>query len=139
MIDCADSSCTGASCGGGCTCAMAKKTETDCTDGIDNDGDGDIDCADSDCSGVACGMFGLACTTGACRCVVDGGTVQVMETNCSDGLDNDCNGLTDCQEAACLGLACGANGKTCGAAGTCLCTGNGGAVEVSEMSVLRRL
>ena len=34
--------------------------EPDCTDGLDNDGDGDIDCADSDCD------FDGACSSSAC-------------------------------------------------------------------------
>lgn len=35
-------------------------TETDCGDGIDNDGDGLIDCADSDCADT-CGIFEYSC------------------------------------------------------------------------------
>jgi Zn-dependent metalloprotease len=36
--------------------AGAPTTETSCTDGVDNEGDGAIDCADSDCAGdAACG------------------------------------------------------------------------------------
>ena len=45
-----------ASSGGGST------TETSCTDGLDDDGDGDIDCADSDCaSDPACTSSGPVC------------------------------------------------------------------------------
>jgi hypothetical protein len=131
--DCADPMCAGTSCGPGCNCAMGKKSETACTDGMDNDGDGVSDCMDSDCDGVACGVNGLACSTGACRCVVDGGMVQMMESNCADGLDNDCNGATDCQEAACMGMICGVGGKVC-SANTCVCQGGGGPVEMPETS-----
>jgi len=56
-------------------------TEMDCSDGLDNDGDGDIDCADSDCHGIP-------------GCV---------ETACGDGLDNDGDGYTDCDDHDCLG------------------------------------
>jgi hypothetical protein len=136
LTDCADPSCAGASCGTGCACAMGMKTETNCGDGMDNDGDGLTDCADPDCSGIACGMNGLTCTTSACRCLVDGGTVQMMESICNDGLDNDCNGLTDCQESACVGQVCGTAGQVCGDAGTCLCTGGGGPLEMPEMSCM---
>jgi len=53
-----------------------------CTDGIDNDCDGDIDCADSDCTGNA-------------SCVED----------CTDGIDNDADGDTDCADSSCDGHA----------------------------------
>lgn len=59
-------------------------TETDCTDGTDNDGDGFTDCCDDECDADA------ACLT---------------ETDCADGIDNDCNGLADCADAACSSLA----------------------------------
>ncbi len=57
--------------------------ETACTDGIDNDGDGQTDCADSDCEGVGiCGPEGRL-------------------TTCSDGYDNDGDGDIDCADAGC--------------------------------------
>ena len=63
--------------------AAASSTETNCTDGLDNDGDGKIDCADSDCAANP------ACVTGT------------KETSCKDGLDNDSDGKTDCSDSDC--------------------------------------
>ena len=54
-----------------------------CTDGTDNDADGDTDCNDSDCSGHS-----------AC--------VPSTETDCSDGTDNDADGDTDCNDSDCI-------------------------------------
>lgn len=55
-----------------------------CTDGIDNDGDGRIDAADSGCA--------------------DGGS-ESPNPECSDGIDNNGNGLTDTADtAACSGV-----------------------------------
>ena len=54
--------------------------DEDCTDGIDNDGDGLIDCDDSD----DCGDD-PACTE-----------PPLDPEICDDGIDNDGDGLTDC-------------------------------------------
>ena len=54
-----------------------------CTDGTDNDLDGDTDCADSDCTGHS-----------AC--------LPSTETDCSDGTDNDGDGDTDCNDSDCI-------------------------------------
>jgi hypothetical protein len=52
------------------------KTETNCADGIDNDGDGLVDCKDSDCP---------ACTPTPCP----------AGKECCDGIDNDGDGQID--------------------------------------------
>jgi hypothetical protein len=101
-----------------------------CHDGIDNDCNGLIDCADPACANdpqcmpMACRPFSTrACydgpngtaNIGQCRpglqtcsaqgqwdpnCV--GEVLPGMEAgNCHDGVDNDCNGFTDCADAAC--------------------------------------
>ena len=43
------------------------------------------------------------------------------ETNCTDGLDDNCNGLVDCADSACGGAACAslAIGKPCSASTQC--------------------
>jgi len=60
------------------------ESETLCTDGMDNDGDGLIDCADPDCGGISvCGPEGKLQT-------------------CSDGFDNDGDGSIDCADPGCV-------------------------------------
>ncbi len=58
----------------------------DCSDGLDNDGDGLIDCADDDCNE---------------EFQDDGYYCQNLETDCADGFDNDVNGLIDCLDPYC--------------------------------------
>lgn len=55
----------------------------ECTDGADNDGDGDFDCNDSDCAG----------SPDCSEANTPGG--------CSDGADNDRDGLFDCDDPDC--------------------------------------
>ena len=103
-VDCSDARCTNggfacvddltcsAFCGDGtcdagedpCNCASdcgaPPGTETNCSDGVDNDCDGQTDGSDPDCAPPC----------------------DPTETDCSDGIDNDCNGDTDCGDAACI-------------------------------------
>lgn len=51
----------------------------ECTDGADNDFDGDYDCNDSDCAG----------------------SPDCLESDCADGADNDSDGLFDCDDPDC--------------------------------------
>jgi hypothetical protein len=88
-----------------------------CLDGIDNDNDGLIDCADrTDCDGYTetCGV-GVCQSTGS---YCDNGTKVILpcnkgtpqenpEVTCTDGLDNDCDGLTDSEDQDC-GVNCSA-------------------------------
>jgi hypothetical protein len=69
-----------------------------------------IDCGS--CSG------GATCNVmGRCECP----TGETTETSCSDGVDNNCDGLIDCQDAtACsVGTNCGTMGRKCQSDGTC--------------------
>jgi len=145
QFDCADTSCSGRTCGANgrtcsgtsCTCSgnggTAQTFETTCSDTRDNDCDGLTDCADSSCSGRSCGANGRTCSGTSCQCSGNGGTPQTNETTCSDGDDNDCDGLADCADTQCAGQSCGANGRTC--AGTsCTCSGNGGTAQATETS-----
>jgi FtsP/CotA-like multicopper oxidase with cupredoxin domain len=107
---------------GGCT--PTEPTEATCNDGIDNDCDLAIDCADSDCTGdPVCDLVCADYTSkGECNndpnCMWEGGKNNGMCVddvvctptgpelgNCNDGIDNDCNGMTDCADTA----ACGAD------------------------------
>jgi hypothetical protein len=59
------------------TAALAQEnTVAKCTNGIDDDGDGQIDCLDNSCA-------------------------TIVECNCSDGVDNDGNGRIDCFDGNC--------------------------------------
>lgn len=145
LVDCQDPVCNGQRCGPGklcvgtvCACSpdagsSAPPTETNCGDGIDDDCDGFTDCEDRDCDRQACNAYGRSCVAQQCTCFVDGGTAQQdKETLCNDGIDNDCNGATDCADTNCLRASCGANGRQCQSDGTCQCSGNGGAPEPSR-------
>ena len=52
-------------------------------------------CTGGDCPGTQ------VCVDGTCEC----GEVpfQAMETACSDGIDNDCDGMIDCEDPGCIG------------------------------------
>jgi hypothetical protein len=147
--DCADGDCNGMECSGGngmecsgsvCLCSgnggPTEATETTCYDGFDNDCDGLPDCFDSDCAGDPCGLNGMECVAIFCVCSGNGGTAQASESTCTDGADNDCDGLIDCLDTDCNGLDCGGgNGRQCVGL-TCVCSGNGGMVQTSEASCL---
>lgn len=90
--DVATQQCTAGSCG--------IRTETECGNGADDDGNGQTDCADPGCNLLPCGA--------ACLCT---GGIKV-EQLCSDGLDNDGDGNADCADSDCDVKAC-ANGCTC--------------------------
>ena len=82
-----------------------------CSDGQDNDGDGETDCSDPECQGSAscvedCSdgidndMDGVAdCYDYDCN--ASPGCIE----DCSDGVDNDMDGKTDCQDRDCRGHA----------------------------------
>ncbi|MBU1534454.1 lamin tail domain-containing protein, partial [Myxococcota bacterium] len=99
----------------------ADTTETNCTDGIDNDANGATDCEDPACFGLANCTTETSCTDG-----IDNdadGFIDCADTdcdtigycgaendvaNCSDGDDNDGDGLVDCADADCTGVGyCG--------------------------------
>jgi hypothetical protein len=63
------------------TVTCSPSSETDCSDNIDNDGDGDIDCNDIDCLGEP----------------------SCPEVDCTDGIDNDADAQTDCNDPDCFG------------------------------------
>ena len=66
--------------------------ETDCSDGVDNDGDGYIDCIDFDCNGDP------ACPT----------------EDCSNGTDDDGDGYIDCDDFDCSSdPACSGGSEIC--------------------------
>ncbi len=118
LIDCADPACNAQACtaanggagtcgSGACLCAPTAATETSCSDGKDDDCNGQIDCADAACDGRSC-KGGGTCNAGFCvspSCTKNP-LGAATETSCMDKVDNDCNGKIDCAEASCDGQQC---------------------------------
>ena len=80
---------------------------------------------DAGASGVDAGGFDAGRPDAGATGPRDAGSctpTATSETSCGDGIDDDCNGLTDCADPACAGQSCGGAG-TCSTGGTC----NGGA------------
>ena len=98
-------------------CDAAEQAGFSCDDGLDNDCDGPGDCDDADCaSDASCDVVGCGngvCGVGESQCnfPMDCGPSPISETNCSDGTDNDCDGLTDCDDIDC------ASDESCAASG----------------------
>lgn len=126
LAECSSGTCGDNTCDAGetqCSCAQDCGTppadETGlCDDGIDNDCDGLVDCDDGDCSGdAACDSF---CGDGtcdidedSCSCDLDCGAAPSTETQCSDGADNDCDGLIDGDDPDCQECTLGQIGDLC--------------------------
>ncbi|HZU81291.1 MAG TPA: hypothetical protein VE987_00160, partial [Polyangiaceae bacterium] len=62
-------------------------------------------CGDDGCGG-SCGRCSIAndvCVAGACVCMP---TPENSDAACSNGVDDDCDGLADCAQASCDGMRC---------------------------------
>ena len=84
-------------------CCSREFSDETCSDGLDNDGNGYVDCEDFGCRNDPFG-FVTVCDTfssGGSDCVPTGAGTETTLAECSDGLDNDCNGYTDCDDFAC--------------------------------------
>ncbi len=123
-VDCADDNCDGGSCNrdGGCVCSAGASREIFCADNVDNDFLGGADCLDTDCDTLSCGDGGRVCGTGQCLCNGVPSPPAEAAPSCGNGLDDDCDTLTDCAETVCNGQACNSTGRTCDA-GMCRCLG----------------
>jgi hypothetical protein len=111
---------TGADCGSGWECKaqfsggslcfrLGECLATEVCNQADDTCDGRVD------EGFALASDALNC--GACGHVCPGGTACAdagcFEVACSDGVDNDANGLFDCADPACLGQRCDADAGRC--------------------------
>ncbi len=104
---------------GACTGAIWPIAEN-CDNGQDDDCDGFIDCSDPNCSDFCSVTHGACSDQGICyqapgsgdnACTVSADCVSCVPTgsentppNCSDGLDNDCDGDIDCSDLDCQAL-----------------------------------
>ncbi len=126
LADCADADCFDSSyCQAG---GSEERTNRACSDWIDNDGDGAVDCEDDDCSGdhitVCGGSFSGGAAGGGAGLSNPADQDEIPELEgdmsvedlvgrmgdvdgerndylCSDGVDNDGDGRTDCQDFGC--------------------------------------
>ena len=126
-----------------------------CGDGIDNNCNGLVE------EGCSCVLdAGISCWTGSpSECPTDGGAckgicsrglqrcgplsdggigygsclgaTQAQTESCSNALDDDCDGLSDCADPSCSGRSCNATGKIC-TGGSCQCVLDAGTVQASE-------
>jgi len=103
-----------------------QPTETQCADGLDNDGDGKTDCADPDCLGAACND-GNACTTGT-TCQASGACGGGTTTQCNSPPNAQCyQGAGTCLPSTGLcrytplasGTTCDADSNACTVADAC--------------------
>lgn len=81
----------------GSGCGGSNPVESNCSDGIDNDGDGLVDCDDPDCNAdPACAPLGcvdgtLSITGPGCGCLGGCDLTSFGGPNCGGGVGGDCN------------------------------------------------
>ncbi len=78
------------------------------------------DCALAVCDSKSCGDHGLKCIEKKCAC--PGGATT--ETSCSDGADNNCDGVVDCADKKCDHAQCGSATTSRCCSSTCVDTGS---------------
>ncbi len=125
----------GNACAAGASCRASSCAETNCANGVDDDGEGFSDCADPDCQSVACSLSDPTVNCGHPAPLADagpsdagpgtdGGTPDAgdagpapacvpREVDCANGADDDQDGLTDCADDDCEGEPCRV-GTVCG-------------------------
>lgn len=106
--------------------AQDPNTESgrECRDQIDNDGDGTMDCEDPDCAAtrMCTGGAGGAGAGGAGGAGTRPGGPDDPNTEtgreCMDGMDNDGDGISDCDDPDCAAIAQICGDPTCFVAGS---------------------
>jgi hypothetical protein len=88
-----------------------------CGDGPCNGPEDSTNCA-IDCQVVFCGDGNCDASEDQCDCVNDCGTPPDSESICGDGIDNDCDLNTDCEDGDCVDdsvcfILCGQRGDPC--------------------------
>ena len=87
-----------------------------CPNDPGNDGDGDGVCtSDGDCCSLKCRGGNVKTCKGGATCTAS----EDPEVSCSDGQDNDCDGLTDSADPDCSGGTCEPKGTACAADDEC--------------------
>lgn len=86
-----------------------------CTNGVDDDADGQIDCADSNCSAdPACSICSINGVCGSGEICWNDCPTETGVACMGDGVDNDSDGTVDCADSDCSGVAiCGGAESVC--------------------------
>jgi len=101
-----------------------------CDDGVDNDCDGLMDCDDSDCPAdvppcapppppPGCGDGDCSEGETNCNCPTDCGQPAASETDCENGIDDDCDGKVDSADSDCVQSPCEGHGGDSDGDGKC--------------------
>jgi hypothetical protein len=102
---------------------VKENTNALCSDGIDNDNNGFTDCADFSCCKNGVPAPGITvCPAGTCGGGLKpdaGGVKETTDELCSDKIDNDYNGFTDCDDYSCCKYGVPAPGITVCTPGIC--------------------
>ncbi|MEE4271574.1 MAG: trypsin-like peptidase domain-containing protein, partial [Thermoanaerobaculales bacterium] len=151
---CGDGTCNGAEDKCSCPddCGAPPTSETSCSDGVDNDCDGDIDCDDADCTGTVdcpcdydgtcelgedCNNCPSDCISGSGGAVCGNGICESGDGEDCSSCPSDCNGITTgrpsgrfCCGSSSLGCSdsrCTTGGYSCTSvpAGSSFCCGDG--------------
>ncbi len=124
---CSDGSCDPGEdqCSCSADCGLPPVTETDCTDGIDEDCDGDTDCGDTDCSGDPdCVILGRCCwSIGPNFGCTDGITPEACDALPSPRRftpDADCSGADPCPDICDCNEVGECTADNCNLVGTCV-------------------
>lgn len=119
-----DADCPGSQicCGGSCVTPTCS-SNADCNDSnactsdtCNNAGSCTASCSNSPIANC-CGNGSCESGETQCNCATDCGNPPSTETNCTDGIDNDCDGLTDGADPNCsclpVGSSCTSNSQCC--------------------------